>query len=84
MEIAKPKRRFIVAIEASGDTWEDVAHSLRDLLPHIEEHGRNCDSVSGGPSSGHWVHVTENPDMTHEKYHEALEAYLAGKRSAVT
>lgn len=71
-----PKRRFEVEIHVSGDIWADVIDTLRDLLPHIEEHGPSCDSVSGGPSRGHWVRVTERPEMTHERYHEQLDAYL--------
>lgn len=76
-----PKRRFSVTIEAGGDTWDDVARTLRDLLPHIEDHGPTCESVSGGCSSGHWVHVAEDPEMTAEKYRAALEAYLAERKA---
>lgn len=75
-----PKRRFTVTIEAGGDTWQDIAMTLRDLLPHIEEHGPKCDSVGGGVSSGHWVHVVERPEMTPERYHEELDAFLAATR----
>ena len=79
-EKRKPKRRFTVTIEVGGDAWIDVARSLRELLPHIEDHGPKCDSVSGGVSSGHWVHVVEDQEMTPEKYHAALDAYLAEVR----
>jgi len=80
-EKIKPRRRFHVAIVVDGDTWEDVAQSLRELLPHVEEHGPKCDSVSGGYSRGHFVHVVEDPEMTNEKYQAALDAYLAEVRS---
>lgn len=76
-----PRRRFTIRIMVTGDTWEDVAHSLRDLLPHVEEHGPACSSVSGGSSTGHIVEVTEDPEMTHEKYTQELETYLADLRS---
>jgi len=72
----KPQRRFVVTVEVSGDEWEDVKMQLRDLLPHLEDHGPRCDSVGGGVSSGHWVRVVENPEMTNERYHEALDRYL--------
>lgn len=71
-----PKRRFELELHVSGDAWEDVTSTLRDLFPHIEEHGPCCDSVSGGPSRGHWVQVTERPEMTHEKYVSELDVYL--------
>jgi hypothetical protein len=75
--IAAPKRRFELAITITGDTWEDVLFDLRDIAPHIETHGPGCTSVSGAPSHGHIVQVTERPEQTHEKYIEDLDRYLA-------
>lgn len=72
-----PKRAFELTIKIGGDTWEDVIHNVRDLLPHIEEHGQSCNSVSGSPSCGHIVDIQLHPEMTHERYHEELQAYIA-------
>lgn len=77
----KPKRRFELTLGVSGDSWEDVVRAVEDLLPHIVAHGPKCDSVSGSPSSGHWVHVVEDPEQTHERYHQQLEEYLEKKRT---
>lgn len=74
--VEKPKRAFEVEIRVGGDTWEDVARHLRDLMIHIEDHGPRCSSVSGGPSVGSYVDIVERPEMTHERYHEELERYL--------
>jgi hypothetical protein len=79
-EMSPPKRRFDVQIGIGGDTWEDVLCSLRHLSEHLEEHGPTCNSAGGGPSAGHHVQITEDPTMTHERYHEAVESWLQEKR----
>lgn len=75
--VEKPKRRFELSILISGDTWEDVKQELDRIYPHVLEHGPKCNSVSGSPSSGHVVDITERPKMTQERYIQDLEAYLA-------
>ncbi len=72
----KPHRRITVQINVSGDTWLDAARLLVDVLEHVETHGQACDLVHGGPDAGAYVKVTEDPEMTHERYHEALSKYL--------
>ena len=73
-----PRRRFTVEIQVSGDDWDDVVQSLRFLLPHVEDHGPACSSVSGGSSSSHVVTVIEDKEMTHAKYAVALDQYVEG------
>jgi hypothetical protein len=46
-------------------------------LPHIEEHGQSCNSVSGGVSSYHSVDIQHRPEMTSERFHEELKAHIA-------
>lgn len=75
-----PRRRFHVDISIDGDTWDDVARQVEELLPHIAEHGPACSSVSGGYAGGHWVHVTERPEVSREAYHAALDAYLEARK----
>ena len=77
-----PRRRWEVRITVGGDTWDDVKWQLRDLLPHIEDHGPECKSVSGSPSSNHVVYVLHDPEMTHERYHEELDRYLATRKES--
>jgi hypothetical protein len=74
-----PKRRFELEIIVSGDSWDDVIFNLKDLVPHVIDHGPECRSISGSPSSSHCVTVTERPDMTHEKYFEQIDEYLNNK-----
>lgn len=75
----KPHRRFEVTITIGADDWTEVCRELDWLASHVAEHGVKCDSVSGGPSSGHTVHVRHEPGMTHTRYFAELDAYLAGR-----
>ncbi len=75
-EPVRPHRAFELDIHIGGDTWEDVMRNFHELADHIPEHGPACSSVSGSPSCGHTVSVTQRPEMTHEKYIEALRVYI--------
>ena len=79
--VEKPHRRFEVTITVSADSWEDASRVIEDLLPHIVDHGPRCNSVSGGYSAGASVDIREDPEMTHERWWEAMEAYLAAARA---
>ncbi len=78
----KPKRKYELSLTISGDLWTDVVQQLRMLLPHIEDHGEQCDSVSGGYSGGHTVQLTVNPEQTHDKFAAELDAYLEARKGA--
>lgn len=73
----RPKRAFELEIRIGGDTWEDVLAHVRDLLPHIEDHGLACNSVSGSPSAYHSVEITQRPEMTHERFIKELDEHIA-------
>lgn len=76
----RPHRAFELEIRIGGDTWEDVIHHVRDLLPHIEDHGTACNSVSGSPSAYHSVNIVHRPEMTHERFIEELDAHVAAMK----
>lgn len=69
--MSKPHRRFTVEINISGDTLEDVETALDEIARE-----RIHDRVLGGSTLGYFVRVHEDPAMTHDKYHAALDAYL--------
>lgn len=77
MSTARPHRRFTLEIRITADTLADVSHELDFLAGHIPEHGAACDSVKGGPTSGHIVTIKEDPEMTPEKYFASLEKWIA-------
>ena len=81
-ELVGPKRRFEITITAGADEWEALVHELKESAFHVADHGLECSSVSGGPSSHHTVTIHHNPEQTHEKYFEELDVYLAARKEA--
>ena len=81
-ELVGPKRRFEITVTAGADDWLGLVAELRDVAFHVREHGVECSSVSGGPSSHHTVTIHHNPEQTHEKYFEELDVYLAARKEA--
>lgn len=81
LQVNAPKRRFTIDISIGADDWDTARRELLEVADHIAQHGPECSSVSGGYSAGHAVTITERPEMTHDSYFEALEAYLAGRIS---
>lgn len=77
----RPHRAYTLSIEIGGDTWEDVMSDLRHIVSHLRDHGEKCSSVMGGPSCGHTIGVRIDPEMTHERYFEMLDTYLAEKNA---
>ena len=75
-EIRPPRRPYELEIKIGGRTWDDVLYQLRELATHIPEHGMQCDSVSGSPSSNHSVSVYTDETMTDERYWRELDDYL--------
>jgi hypothetical protein len=74
------QRRFTIEIKVAGDTIEDALRLMDEFYGKIiEENIRNC--VSGGATSGGYFVLTENPDMTHERYMQELDVYNAEKPS---
>lgn len=76
-----PKRAFVLEINIGADKWDDVVHELRELADHIATHGPGCDSVAGGCTSGHWVHIHMDPTMTNERFNAELKAWLERTRN---
>lgn len=74
-----PRRRWLVEINVGGDELEDVLREILRMAEHVQEHGKDCSMVSGGYSTGGFVRITENPDMTHDRYFEEIERWKAEK-----
>lgn len=69
-----PVRAFSITIKIGGDTKEGAVALLREFADSIDE--GQIGTAHGGPSSGGFFDVKIDPEMTHDKYIEALEAYL--------
>lgn len=72
--LTPPKRRFEITMTVGGDTMKDAVRLIESFADGIMAGSTN--QVSGGYSSGGHFKLTENPDMTHEKYAAALHDYL--------
>lgn len=66
-----PKHAFEVQIRIGGDDWEYVMRTLRELVPHLEDHGSDCKMMSGGAGGCHSVDVQKR-DVAPEDYHREL------------
>lgn len=79
-EPKQPRRAFELTITIGADTWRSVEDELAFLAIHIPDHGPKCDSVMGGPCRNHIVSIHHDPEMTHDRYHEELQAYLDARK----
>lgn len=70
--MTRPQRRYKVTITIQGDTWEDAMRELRGIARHVEDHGPECQQVSGGYSTGSIVDVEFDPEMTGDKYRDLI------------
>lgn len=75
-----PHRRLVLTLELNADSWEDAIQALESLVLDLELGHCRMGSVSGGYSSGYLLRVQEDPEITHERYMEAVHAYVAQLR----
>lgn len=78
----KPHRAYQLTISIGGDTWEDVMRELEHFHLELESHGAECGLVAGGSSSSGYIHIVHDPDMTHDRWCEALRVYVKASREA--
>lgn len=68
-----PKRAFEFEMRVVADTKADMAELINHLIEQMDAGSQSC--VTGGPTSGGFFKVTENPEMTHERYIEELDKF---------
>lgn len=76
----RPQRTFKVTVTVQGDTWEDAMRELHACARHVEDHGPECEQVTGGYSSSSIIDVRHDPAMTGDKYRDLVDEYLAEQR----
>lgn len=77
-----PRRAVEIDVHVGANNWADAVRELVETAAHIEDHGPQCSSVAGSPSSNHIVTVYQDPTMTHERYFEMVDKYLATREAA--
>lgn len=76
----KPRNKYEVTLHVSAADWLAAIRALKDLVDHVDEHGPECSSVSGGGAASHWVDIQHNPEQTPENYARELRAYVDAMR----
>lgn len=79
-----PVRRYSMTLNLGADSMEDLIRALDQLAFDFARHKelqQNYHMVSGGPDYGYSLDIAFDPEMTHERYVEAVNAYLDAKDS---
>lgn len=82
------ERRHVLLMKVQGDTLEDLYGSLVELLNSVEERiedsGEGLEKlqiIQGGSSASFSVNYQHHPEMSHEKYMEAIKERRRKKES---
>ena len=75
-----PQRAHTIVISAGSDTATDLAWELRHLADRIQR-GELTHGCIGGGSSGCMYSYRANPEQTHDRYFQEIDAWLATKES---
>lgn len=67
----EPHRRFQISITVGGDDLESAIDMIEEFTGSIRQGSTSC--VTGGSSAGGYFRVNYDPEMTHERYFEALK-----------
>lgn len=74
-----PKRRLHLTVDLHADDWSALSDAFSDLRHAVFIDGStNC--TSGGSDAGWHVEVTDNPEMTPERYRTALNEWMEARR----
>ena len=69
-----PHRRYTIKLDIGLDSLDDLATILDGIAYSIVGEGSRS-STSGSPNCGYHLDVFEDPEMTHERYFEAIKAW---------
>ena len=72
--MGKIRRRHWVEIAIGGDQEIDVINALREILETYERKGVRGPITTGGVSLSWSLDYECDPDMTHDRYFELIEA----------
>lgn len=78
-----PHRRHRFTLDCEADSIEELCHVLDRISLRLSLGEAGPGGVSGAVASGYeWSH-TVNPEMTHERYVEQLNAWIEANRRRV-
>lgn len=83
-----PRRRWHIQIEVGGDSARDALHLLEEYAKTLRRRldddlpaGQAINICSGGYSTGGNVEAHHDPEMTHARYFERLDEWLAEREA---
>jgi len=78
----QPQRRYALGIRVGADSYEDLRAWVRQLDRWLDEHDGSSSThiVSGSPSVGWTAVLAVDKDMTHERYFEQCNEWLAANK----
>jgi hypothetical protein len=74
----KPERRHVVEIKVGGDTEQDLLTALRQMHYAVQAGEHYADT--GTPTTTAHMRRRHHPEMTHDKYVDALIAHVVEDR----
>ena len=81
----KPHRRYQLTLDIGADTYDELLRAIHTFADHMDMNYPALDystnGASGGVSTGYSYDVKVDNDMTHERWYEELQAYLAARKA---
>lgn len=81
MALNKPVRKHHLEIDLHADSVLALTVALDELVFKLKTEQLSASIVSGGYDSGYTVSYHVDETMTHERFIEALNAYIESKRA---
>ncbi len=73
----KPKRRLELILRLGADDMDTIISTFKQLMFDLDQIGeRDYHSISGAPDAGYILDIAFSPNVDHEGYLTANEAYL--------
>jgi hypothetical protein len=67
-----PTRAHSITIIAGADTHEQLISVLHSIIFDLRRGSKRC--ASGAPESGYYFEYVIDPEMTHDRYFELIDA----------
>jgi len=75
-----PRRAVVMIAKIEANTRRDLANHLHNLALDLESGEVGETSISGSPSSGHIVHLSEMEGPTRDEYFAQLDGWLTKQK----
>lgn len=84
----QPRRAYEMTFKIGADTYKDMLHAMQNFIDMMEREYPDLEvnhhGVSGGYSDGYSYDITIRPEMTHDRYFEAVNVWLDKREQPAT